>query len=53
MRSTPNGVINVRLTRFIGGLDLLTAQELSRADMNADDGLDMRDQFALGRVLEY
>jgi len=53
----PDGLLNVadllRLMRFIRGHEQPTAQELTRADMNSDGLLDVRDTLALSRLLGY
>ena len=54
---SPDGEVNVadmlRLMRFIGGLEIPTAQELSRADLYGDGVLDVRDALEMSRLLGH
>lgn len=54
---TPDGVLNVadllRLMRFVAGLETPTLQEMSRADLNGDAVLDVRDVLEMSRLLGY
>ena len=56
-RNQPDGVVNVAdlmiLTRFVGGLDSPSEQELALADVNTDGVLDVRDILQLRQQLGY
>ena len=56
-RNQPDGVVNVAdlmiLTRFVGGLDSPSEQELALADVNTDGVVDVRDILQLRQQLGY
>jgi subtilisin family serine protease len=56
-KNQPDGVVNVAdlliLTRFTGGIDSPSAQELSLADINNDGVIDVRDILQLRQQLGY